>query len=131
MLNALPAIFTAIGILIIGYFLGRFVSEVVTSILTSLGFNNIFSVLGLPSPRRTAVYTEACCTSNYTHPYPIRNCRYYCLRRHFTLCDGSSCQYPQYSCTHSASIGNLDYIRQNFIGISGIWYWAILSKPSF
>ncbi|BAY93526.1 MULTISPECIES: mechanosensitive ion channel [unclassified Tolypothrix] len=58
-LNALPAIFTAIGILIIGYFLGRFVSEVVTSILTSLGFNNIFSVLGLPSPRRTAVYTEA------------------------------------------------------------------------
>ncbi|BAY97073.1 TM helix repeat-containing protein [Tolypothrix tenuis PCC 7101] len=58
-LNALPAIFTALGILIIGYFLGRFVSEVVTSILTSLGFNNIFSVLGLPSPRRTAVYTEA------------------------------------------------------------------------
>ncbi|QIR38908.1 mechanosensitive ion channel [Tolypothrix sp. PCC 7910] len=57
-LNALPAIFTAIGILILGYFLGRFVSEVVTSILTSLGFNNIFSVLGLPSPRQTAVYTE-------------------------------------------------------------------------
>ncbi|MDZ7957201.1 MAG: mechanosensitive ion channel [Aulosira sp. DedQUE10] len=57
-LNTLPAIFTALGILIIGYFLGRFASEVVTSILTSFGFNNIFVVLGLPSPRRAAVYTE-------------------------------------------------------------------------
>ncbi|OUL24636.1 mechanosensitive ion channel [Nostoc sp. 106C] len=58
-LNALPAIFTAIAILIIGYFVGRFVSDLVTTILTSLGFNNIFAVLGLPSPRQTAVYTEA------------------------------------------------------------------------
>ncbi|MDZ8050149.1 MAG: mechanosensitive ion channel [Aulosira sp. ZfuVER01] len=58
-LNALPAIFTALAILIIGYFVGRFVSDLVTSILTSLGFNNIFAVLGLPSPRQTAVYTEA------------------------------------------------------------------------
>ncbi|MBD2164067.1 mechanosensitive ion channel [Calothrix membranacea FACHB-236] len=58
-LNALPAIFTALGILIIGYFLGRFASEIVTSILTNFGFNNIFTVLGLPSPRPTAVYTEA------------------------------------------------------------------------
>ncbi|MBW4563281.1 MAG: mechanosensitive ion channel [Mojavia pulchra JT2-VF2] len=58
-LNALPAIFTAIAILIIGYFVGRFVSDLVTSILTSFGFNNIFAVLGLPSPRQTAVYTQA------------------------------------------------------------------------
>lgn len=58
-LNTLPAIFTALAILIIGYFLGRFISDLVTSILTSLGFNNIFAVLGLPSPRQTAVYTEA------------------------------------------------------------------------
>lgn len=54
-LNTLPAIFTAALVLILGYFLGRFVSDLVTSILTSLGFNNIFSVLGLPStPRRRA-----------------------------------------------------------------------------
>ncbi|QSJ16182.1 mechanosensitive ion channel [Nostoc sp. UHCC 0702] len=54
-LNALPAIFTAAAILIIAYFLGRFVADLVTSILTSLGFNNIFSVLGLPTPTRRIV----------------------------------------------------------------------------
>lgn len=57
-LNTLPAIFTAIGILIVAYFLGRFVSDLVTSILTSLGFNNIFAVLGLPSPTTKAVSSE-------------------------------------------------------------------------
>lgn len=51
-LNTLPAIFTALGILIFAYFLGRFVSELVTSVLTSLGFNNIFHILGLPVPRQ-------------------------------------------------------------------------------
>ena len=49
-LNVIPAIFTAALLLIVAYFLGRFVSDLVTNILTSLGFNNIFSVLGLPSP---------------------------------------------------------------------------------
>ncbi|MBW4672060.1 MAG: mechanosensitive ion channel [Cyanomargarita calcarea GSE-NOS-MK-12-04C] len=56
-LNALPAIFTAVAILIVSYFLGRFVGDLVTSILTSIGFNNIFSALGLPTPSRRAVYT--------------------------------------------------------------------------
>ncbi len=51
-LNALPGIFTAALILIAAYFIGHFLSELVTSILTSLGFNSIFSVLGLPSPTR-------------------------------------------------------------------------------
>lgn len=51
-LNALPAIFTAAVILIAGYFLGRFVAELVTSILSSLGFDNIFSILGLPAQRQ-------------------------------------------------------------------------------
>ncbi|MBD2450653.1 mechanosensitive ion channel [Nostoc sp. FACHB-152] len=57
-LNTLPAIFTSATILIIAFFIGRFVADLVTGILTSLGFNNIFSVLGLPSPNRQAVYTE-------------------------------------------------------------------------
>ncbi|NJL11437.1 MAG: mechanosensitive ion channel, partial [Calothrix sp. SM1_7_51] len=48
-LNALPLIFTAIAILIVSYFVGRFVGDLVTSILTNIGFNNIFSVLGLSS----------------------------------------------------------------------------------
>jgi Conserved TM helix len=56
-LNALPAIFTAVAILIVSYFLGRFVGDLVTSILTSIGFNNIFSALGLPTPTRRTVYT--------------------------------------------------------------------------
>lgn len=57
-LNTLPSIFTAIAILLIAYFFGRFVSEFVTNILTSIGFNNIFSVLGLPSPTRRVVIPE-------------------------------------------------------------------------
>ena len=51
-LNALPLIFTAALILILAYFLGRFIADLVTNILTSIGFNNIFSVLGLPTLRR-------------------------------------------------------------------------------
>jgi hypothetical protein len=56
-LNALPLIFTAAIILIAAYFLGRFVSELVTNILTSIGFDNIFSVLGIPA-RRTRTTVE-------------------------------------------------------------------------
>lgn len=57
-LNALPLIFTATAILLISYFLGRFISELVTSILTSVGFNNIFSILGLPTPTKRAEATS-------------------------------------------------------------------------
>jgi len=48
-LNAIPQIFTAGVILVLAYVLGRFVSNLVTSILTGLGFNNVYSWLGLPS----------------------------------------------------------------------------------
>jgi hypothetical protein len=68
-LNALPAIFTAIAIWIVAYFVGRFVGELVTNILTSIGFNNIFSVLGLPTPVRRTTYpaeTEVPITSART-----------------------------------------------------------------
>jgi hypothetical protein len=58
-LNTLPAIFTAIAILIVSFFLGRFVSELVTSILSSLGFNNIFTVLGLPTLSRQSATVDA------------------------------------------------------------------------
>lgn len=61
-LNALPLIFTAAIILIAAYFLGRFVSELVTNILTSIGFDNIFSVLGISgrrTPRTTVVESSA------------------------------------------------------------------------
>jgi len=46
-LNALPKIFTAALILIISYVIGRFVADLATGILTSIGFNNVFTWLGL------------------------------------------------------------------------------------
>ncbi|MDF5723486.1 MAG: mechanosensitive ion channel [Rhizonema sp. PD37] len=63
-LNTLPAIFTAAAILIIAYFFGRFVAELVTNILTSIGFDNIFSILGLPSPTRRVVVPEPTTTQS-------------------------------------------------------------------
>ncbi|MBW4651099.1 MAG: mechanosensitive ion channel [Kastovskya adunca ATA6-11-RM4] len=55
-LNALPLIFTAALILCIAYFIGHFVAELVTNILKSLGFDNVFDWIGLPalSPSRRA-----------------------------------------------------------------------------
>lgn len=50
-LNAIPQIFTAALILLAGYIIGKFVADLVTNILRSLGFDNLFSWLGL---RRTA-----------------------------------------------------------------------------
>jgi Conserved TM helix len=55
-LSTLPQIFTAIAILVVFYIIGRYVAGFVSSILTSLGFNSIFSALGLqglsqPAPR--------------------------------------------------------------------------------
>ena len=52
-LSAIPKIFTAVVILIVAYVLGRFVSELVSNILASIGFNNLFQWLGVPSPRTT------------------------------------------------------------------------------
>lgn len=49
-LNALPKIFTAVLILAIAYVIGRFVADLVARVLTSIGFDNIFTWLGLPTP---------------------------------------------------------------------------------
>jgi Conserved TM helix len=46
-LGAIPQIFTAAVILAIGYVIGQFVKELVTNLLTGLGFNNVLSWLGL------------------------------------------------------------------------------------
>ena len=58
MLNAIPQIFTAGLILTVAYFIGRFVADLATNILTGIGFNNIFYWLGLqstPAPTRQPV----------------------------------------------------------------------------
>jgi hypothetical protein len=54
-LNALPQIFTAALILVVAYVIGQFVADIVTDILTSVGFNNIFSWLGFPPPAARTV----------------------------------------------------------------------------
>ncbi|NCJ08474.1 mechanosensitive ion channel [Synechococcales cyanobacterium C] len=53
-LQALPRIFTATVILFAAYILGLFIGDLLTTLLTNIGFNNIFRWLGLqvaePSP---------------------------------------------------------------------------------
>lgn len=50
-LNALPKIFTAGLVLIISYFLAQYVCELVSNILSNLGFDNLFTWLGLQRPQ--------------------------------------------------------------------------------
>ncbi|MGK7874182.1 MAG: mechanosensitive ion channel [Xenococcaceae cyanobacterium] len=52
-LNILPNIFAAVVILVLAYVAGRYISELLTNILTGIGFNNIFQWLGLSFPRST------------------------------------------------------------------------------
>lgn len=52
-LEKIPQVITAIIILGVFYFIGKFVAELVTNILTSVGFNNVFDWVGLPTPRYT------------------------------------------------------------------------------
>lgn len=50
-LGAIPNIFTAAIIVVIAYILGRWIGDLVTNILTGIGFNNVFSWLGV-QPRQ-------------------------------------------------------------------------------
>lgn len=61
-LNALPLIFTAVAILAIAYVVGKFVADLVSSILASIGFDNLFYWLGLQS----APYTPTVAPEQYT-----------------------------------------------------------------
>ncbi|MDQ2100415.1 MAG: mechanosensitive ion channel [Tychonema bourrellyi B0820] len=45
-LGAIPNIFTAAIIIVVAYILGRWIGDLVTNILTGIGFNNVFSWLG-------------------------------------------------------------------------------------
>jgi hypothetical protein len=56
-MTRLPQIFTAGLLVALFYFIGRFVSDLVTNILTSVGFNNVLSWLGISS--LTAPRTQA------------------------------------------------------------------------
>ncbi|NEO70705.1 mechanosensitive ion channel [Moorena sp. SIO3H5] len=47
--NTIPKLFAAAGILAVFYVIGQFVSDLVTNVLTDVGFNNLFSWLGFSS----------------------------------------------------------------------------------
>lgn len=53
-LYTIPQIFTAGLIFVVFYVIGQFISELVSNILTSVGFDNIFTWLGLPSVSSSA-----------------------------------------------------------------------------
>lgn len=53
--NALPQLFLAILVLIAAYFIGRFIANLVTNILTSVGFDNVFRWLGIHTPESPIV----------------------------------------------------------------------------
>lgn len=50
-LLAIPQILTAGVVLVLFYFVGRFIAELVTSVLASLGFNSLWNALGIPDLR--------------------------------------------------------------------------------
>jgi len=52
-MTKIPQILTAGLIVALFYFIGRFIADLVSSILTSIGFNNITSLLGIPPLPRT------------------------------------------------------------------------------
>lgn len=60
-LETIPQIIMAGVVLVVAYVVGRFVGDLVTSLLRSVGFDNIFSILGLPeitTTPQTTVYPD-------------------------------------------------------------------------
>lgn len=56
-LNILPQLFSASIILILAYIAGQYIAELVTNILTSIGFNDVFNWLGLSKPKSKSLET--------------------------------------------------------------------------
>ncbi|OLP16881.1 hypothetical protein BST81_19030 [Leptolyngbya sp. 'hensonii'] len=72
-LRAIPQIFTAVLILVAGYAIGRFVSELVTNLLSGIGFNNIFYWLGLSSAPYTSTAAATPTATEESSEVPPRN----------------------------------------------------------
>ncbi len=57
--DTLPQVFTAVITLVVAFVIGRYLGDLVTSILTGVGFNNVFTWLGLPTPAPTPTDTPS------------------------------------------------------------------------
>lgn len=57
-LAAVPQVLMAGVVLVAAYVIGRFVADLVTSVLRSVGFDNILSILGLPELSRATPQTQ-------------------------------------------------------------------------
>jgi hypothetical protein len=69
-LRFVPQLFTASIILAVAYFLGQFVRDIVSGLLTGLGFNNILHWLGFQSISSTPTTTFADTENNFTTSLP-------------------------------------------------------------
>jgi hypothetical protein len=72
-LRFLPQVFVASAILAVAYFLGQFARDIISGILTGLGFNNILQWLGFsaiasaPTESRVNVDSDFDCRSDYSN----------------------------------------------------------------
>jgi hypothetical protein len=57
--DTLPQIFAAILTLVVAFVVGRYLGDLVSSILAGVGFNNVFTWLGLPAPTAPQQPTDA------------------------------------------------------------------------
>ncbi|MEM8804655.1 MAG: mechanosensitive ion channel [Cyanobacteria bacterium P01_G01_bin.38] len=69
-LFVLPQVFAAIAVIVIFYFIGKFVADLVTSLLASIGFDGILDVLGLPELSAPSPPTVEGLTTEVTQPAP-------------------------------------------------------------
>ncbi|HEY9646964.1 MAG TPA: mechanosensitive ion channel [Chroococcidiopsis sp.] len=68
-MRRIPQVLTAALVLVVFYVIGKFVAELVTNLLTSFGFNNVFTWLGLPSvPLIPATAPETAAPTDATDP---------------------------------------------------------------
>ncbi|MEM9903781.1 MAG: mechanosensitive ion channel [Cyanobacteria bacterium P01_D01_bin.44] len=66
----LPQVFAASAVIVVFYFIGKFVADLVTSLLASIGFDGILDVLGLPELSAPPPPTVEGLTTEVTQPAP-------------------------------------------------------------
>jgi hypothetical protein len=69
-LNAIPQILTAAGILAVAYVVSQFIGDLVANLLSGLGFNNIFRALGLNTLHQSTTTTTTTPTTPTTPVTP-------------------------------------------------------------